>query len=97
MVVLEAMAAGLPVVAFDCPTGPRELVDDGVTGLLVPRRDTAALAAAVSRLASDPGMRRRMGTAAVERARLFDAEAVATRWEQLFAELGDAKGLSLGR
>ncbi|HEU5242169.1 MAG TPA: glycosyltransferase family 4 protein [Ornithinibacter sp.] len=97
MVVLEAMAAGLPVVAFDCPTGPRELVDDEVTGLLVPRRDTAALAAAVSRVASDPDLRRRMGTAAAERARLFDAEAVATRWEQLFAELGDAKGLSLGR
>ena len=97
MVVLEAMAAGLPVVAFDCPTGPRELVDDGVTGLLVPRRDTAALAAAVSRVAADPDLRHRMGAAAIERARLFDAESVATRWEQVFAELGDAKGLSLGR
>ena len=38
-----------------------------------------------------------MGAAAIERARRFDAESVATRWEQVFAELGDAKGLSLGR
>lgn len=98
MVILEAMATGLPVVAFDCPTGPRDLVVDEVTGLVVPARDTAALAEAVSRVAADEPLRRRMGAAGAERARRHYApDALATRWEELFGELGDARGLGLGR
>jgi glycosyltransferase involved in cell wall biosynthesis len=84
-------------VAFDCPTGPRELVVDGVTGLLVPPGDTAALGAAIGRVAAGPRLRRSMGDAARERARQFDPQVIASRWEELFAELGDARGLRLGR
>jgi glycosyltransferase involved in cell wall biosynthesis len=73
--ILEAMAAGLPVVASDVG-GVRELVADGVTGLLVPAADTDALAAALERLLADPGLRRRMGAAGHERAReRFDLSA----------------------
>ena len=97
MVVLEAMAAGLPVVSFDCPTGPRDIVVDEVTGLLVPKRDTDALGAAISRVAADRDLRLRMGAAGIERARDFDPASIAGRWETLFEELGDARGLSLGR
>ncbi|MBI5191632.1 MAG: glycosyltransferase family 4 protein [Nitrospirae bacterium] len=61
LVVLEAMAAGLPVVATD-GGGPRETVQDGVTGILVPFSDPAALAAAAVRLLSDPVLRESMGT-----------------------------------
>jgi glycosyltransferase involved in cell wall biosynthesis len=60
--VLEAMAAGLPVAAF-AVGGVPEAVEDGVTGLLAPPRDAAALAAAVSALAGDAGRRRAMGEA----------------------------------
>lgn len=98
MVILEAMATGLPVVAFDCPTGPRDLVVDEVTGLVVPARDTAALAEAISRVAADEPLRRRMGSAGAERAQQHYApQALATRWETLFGELGDVRGLRLGR
>lgn len=60
--VLEAMGAGLAVVATDVP-GHRDVVRDGETGLLVPPADQRALAAAVGRLIDDPGLRRRMGEA----------------------------------
>ena len=64
--VLEAQAAGLPVVCTDAE-GLRENVADGETGLVVPRRDPAAMAAALARLAADPGLRARMGAAGHER------------------------------
>ena len=70
--VLEAMAAGLPVVASDVG-GVREQVEQEVTGLLVPRGDAVALASAIERLVRDPELRRRMGEAGRARAaRLFD-------------------------
>ncbi|MBW7852388.1 MAG: glycosyltransferase family 4 protein [Rhodospirillales bacterium] len=61
--LLEAAACGRPLIATDAP-GCRELVEDGVTGLLVPPRDPAALAAAVRRLAEDADLRRQLGAAA---------------------------------
>lgn len=60
--VLEAMAMGRPVVATDVP-GCRQTVEDGVTGLLVPKGDVAALAAALERLVRDGALRRRLGEA----------------------------------
>jgi glycosyltransferase involved in cell wall biosynthesis len=68
--VLEAMAVGLPVVATDVGA-LAELVDDGVTGWLVPPRDTAALATALGRLVADPERARAMGRAGRDR---LDAE-----------------------
>jgi glycosyltransferase involved in cell wall biosynthesis len=74
MSVIEAMLTGLPVVASDIP-GPREQVVHGVTGLLVPAREAAPLAAALRRLAGDAGLRARMGLAGLERARENYTEA----------------------
>jgi glycosyltransferase involved in cell wall biosynthesis len=67
LVVLEAMAAARPVVAF-AHGGPTELIEDGVSGLLVPPTDEAQLAAAIERLLTDAGLLSRMGQAARERA-----------------------------
>ena len=87
MVLLEAMAAGLPPVAFDCPNGPAELIDSGRTGLVVPLGDVEALGRGFSRLAADEELRRSMGAAAVETAAGYDLATTAARWEQLFEEL----------
>ncbi|WP_093887858.1 glycosyltransferase family 4 protein [Streptosporangium canum] len=87
MVMIEAMSHALPVVAFDCPTGPRDVITEEVDGLLVPPRDVDALAAAVSRLIADRELRRRMGAAAVRTAGDYAPEAVTPLWERLFTEL----------
>lgn len=86
--VLEAMAAGLPVVASDVG-GLREQVVDGETGYLVPSGDAAALADALARLLDDPALRGRLGAAGRARAeRLFDLPAFRAAHLTLYRELG---------
>jgi len=91
MVLLEAMAVGLPVVSYDCPTGPRDIIREGVDGHVVPDGDTAALAAAMSGLMSDPARRKAYGAAGIEGAKRYDIAGIARRWEELFEELAAAK------
>ncbi|MCX4509104.1 glycosyltransferase family 4 protein [Streptomyces sp. NBC_01619] len=88
MTLVEAMRCGLPVVSTDCDYGPREIIADGVDGLLVPVGDTDAIAAALLRLIDDEPLRRRMGAAARSHARRFDPGPVAKQYEELFAALG---------
>jgi glycosyltransferase involved in cell wall biosynthesis len=82
--LIEAMACGLPVVAADCPTGPGEIITNGVDGLLVPVEDPDALAAAIVRLIDDPDLRTRLGTAALSVRDRYSLERVAAMWEALF-------------
>jgi glycosyltransferase involved in cell wall biosynthesis len=85
MVILEAMSKGMPIVAFDCPTGPREAITDERDGLLVPPEDVDAFAAALLRVIEDPGLRERLGAAARETARDYDIEVIGARWETVLA------------
>ncbi len=84
--VMEAMAAGLPVVAT-AVGGVPELVDHGVTGLLVPPADAEALERALAALAADAGRRRAMGEAARARAAAFSVEAMVAAYSELFLRL----------
>jgi len=81
--LVEAMAAGLPVVATDI-LGYREVVTHGVHGLLVPTRDPEALAAALVRVLTEPGLAERLGEAGRARAREFDWANVVDRLEELY-------------
>ncbi len=87
MVVLEAMSKGTAVVAYDCPTGPRELIEDGQDGLLVPPEDVDALARALLRVIDDEDLRARLGAAAVRAAERYDLEVVGRTWRQLLDSL----------
>jgi glycosyltransferase involved in cell wall biosynthesis len=91
MVLLEAMSVGLPVVSFDCPTGPSDVISDGVDGFVVPDGDGDALAGAITELVEDPGKRRAFGAAALEKAASYDPAVVAARFEALLEELAAAK------
>jgi glycosyltransferase involved in cell wall biosynthesis len=86
MVLIEAMACGCPVIAFDCDFGPAEAVGaagdagEGGPGYAVPLHDDAAFVARMRQLASDAALRERMGAAARARASGFDAAVIAARW-----------------
>lgn len=87
MTIVEAMLAGVAVVSTDVG-GVRELIDDGVTGLLVPAGDSSALAAAVKELLDDPFRRGVIAAAGEQRARSeFTSDAMARAYEALYAEL----------
>ena len=86
--LLEAAAMGKPLVATDVP-GCREIVEDGVNGLLVPPRDARALGDAIERLLMNPGLSTRMGIASRQKVLdAFDEKTVITATLRVYAELG---------
>ncbi|MET9241239.1 glycosyltransferase [Nonomuraea sp. NPDC003709] len=87
MTILEALSKGVPVVAFDCPHGPGEIITHGHDGLLVPPRDIAALATAIGRLIDDETERHMMGTAALTTANRYDPDVIGRRWTALLERL----------
>jgi glycosyltransferase involved in cell wall biosynthesis len=89
MVLVEAMSRGLPVVSFDCPTGPRHVISHGSDGLLVPDGDVAAMTEALDSLIVDPGRRAEMATAALGSAGAYEPRALRRRWLRLFDELSE--------
>ena len=80
--LLEAMGMGAAVISADCPSGPSELIENGVNGQLVPVEDVGALAAALRQLLADPDMRARLGRQAVKVRERFQAERIMVQWNQ---------------
>lgn len=82
----EAMAYGLPVVSFDCPSGPAEIISHGVNGILVPAGNAEALADAVRRLMNDPVECERLARRAPEILDRFGVDKIMPRWDELIAQ-----------
>jgi GalNAc-alpha-(1->4)-GalNAc-alpha-(1->3)-diNAcBac-PP-undecaprenol alpha-1,4-N-acetyl-D-galactosaminyltransferase len=85
----EAMACGVPAVSFDCPSGPRELIRDGVDGLLIPPNDVDGLADGIERLISDQNLMHDLSSRAPEVVHRYALSTVLERWDALFAEVSD--------
>ncbi len=84
MVIIEAMACALPVVAFDCPWGPRAIIQDGTDGLLAENGNTDELARQLVRLMGDASLRASLSQAALQHVQRFRVEQIAHQWQQLF-------------
>jgi glycosyltransferase involved in cell wall biosynthesis len=92
LVLLEALACGIPAVAMDCPSGPREILQDGWAGLLTPEGDDAAFQEALARLLTSTELRAQYTARGRERARHYAPERIVPRWEALLKRIiaGDA-------
>ncbi len=89
--LLEAMYFGLPCVSTDCPTGPAEIIDNGVNGYLVPIDDTASLAHRLKLLAHDERLRGVIGDAAKIAVEPFQTTLVIEEWQNLIHRLLEKK------
>lgn len=85
--LLEAMAMGCAVIATDCDSGPRDIIQHGTNGLLVPVDDVEALSSAMRLLLSDEPMRMRLGAEAAKVRETYSREKIVLRWEQLIDEV----------
>lgn len=94
VVLLEAMAAGLPLISTELGTGTSFVNVHGQTGLVVPPEDVAALAGAIESLLADEALRRKFGGAALARVRVeFSKETMVRRVMQVYEELAGGRGL----
>jgi len=82
-VLLEALSCGLPVVSFDCPTGPREIVQSDYNGILIENQNFAAFKAAIELLAFDETKRNKLQANAVQSAQPFDIQTIGKQWLKL--------------
>lgn len=90
MVLVEAMACGVPCVSFDCPCGPSEIISSGINGVIVSNGNIPAFADALASLMINADLRKRMGCNAMSVVKTFSEEAVMQKWMSLFQSLTTA-------
>ena len=84
LVLLEAMKHGVPSVAFDCPFGPRSIINDANNGFLVYDGEIKLFADRLCRLIEDENLRKQFSKAAIEKASLFDSDSIMQQWKDMF-------------
>lgn len=87
LVLIEAMACGLPVIAFACKCGPRDVIKDGEDGFLIGFKNKKTFAEKLSLLIENEELRIRMGKAARNNIQRFDSKIIMPKWESLFKRL----------
>jgi glycosyltransferase involved in cell wall biosynthesis len=87
LVLLEAMSKGMAPVAFDCPTGPADIIEDHANGILVPLKDLDALADGIIEMIEDEELRGRCAAAAAETAAAYTMDRIGPHWDELLRSL----------
>jgi glycosyltransferase involved in cell wall biosynthesis len=96
MVLLEAMSCGLPLVAFDAPCGPKDIITDGVNGFLVETGNVEELARKINFLIESEEIRKRMGKEAKNIALNYQEDRIMERWIHLLKELKNENDCCIG-
>lgn len=86
-VLIEAMACGVPVISTDCPSGPSEIIEPQVSGLLVPVDDVSSLSAAIIRVLGDVGLRQKLIEGGRRRVEIFSVEQIVAEYQALFEDV----------
>ena len=84
MVLLEAMSYGLPIISYDCKCGPKDLINNGLNGFLVPEGNIEELANTIMRLISNRDMMIEMGRNAKVESQQYEREVIMQKWIDLF-------------
>lgn len=87
LVLVEAMSCGLPVVSFDCPCGPKDIIHEGVDGYLVSTGDIDALSHKICCLIEQPELRKTMSQHAIAHSKQYDEESIMPQWVRLFEDV----------
>ena len=87
MVLLEAMACGLPIVSFNCPCGPKDIIKDKEDGFLIPFRDIELMAEKIEELIIDEEKRKLFGKNAKRNVQRFSQDKIMNQWQELFENL----------
>lgn len=87
MVLLEALSVGLPIVSYDCPTGPSRIITHREDGFIVPYNNSVIFAERLKQLMMDEDLRKNMGSHAKINAQRFEISKVMTQWKELFNQL----------
>lgn len=87
MVLIEAMASGLPCISFDCPSGPKDIISHNVDGILVENGDLEAFSIALKELMSNVTLRKKMGTEAKLKVQNYQPQIIVSQWHALFNSL----------
>lgn len=87
MVLIEAMACGIPCIAFDCPCGPRDIIIDGINGFLVPPEKINVLSGRMKKLMLHTDILEKMGNFAPQTVSKYAIVSIAQLWQKLFVDL----------
>jgi glycosyltransferase involved in cell wall biosynthesis len=87
MVLLEAMSYGLPVVAFDCPIGPKSIIINNENGFLIPDGNIELFATKINELIEDVNLRKTIGIAAQKSMEKYNIDTIMKMWNELFTEI----------
>jgi len=86
LVLIEAMSMGIPIISFDCDTGPRDIVQHNSTGILVPPLDVENLALEIDNMINDESKRKLFSENAIKRSKVFEIEPIIRTWIDFFTE-----------
>jgi len=92
MVLIEAMACGVPCISFDCPSGPGDIISNGEDGFLIEDQNAGSFKQAVAKLMTDDGLRKEMGAKAKINAQRYAVQPIVQRWDELFRSLLEETG-----